>query len=50
MEVSPVAGTTAFVMVLLGVCLVGLVAVVAKMRVEIARIQAGTREEQPKRR
>lgn len=34
------AGTTAFVMVLLGVCLVGLVAVIAKARVDIARIQA----------
>lgn len=41
------AGTTAFVMVLLGVCLVGLVAVVAKARVDIARIQAeaGHREQ-----
>ncbi|MFE4796187.1 hypothetical protein ACFRFL_13985 [Streptomyces sp. NPDC056708] len=34
------AGTTAFVMVLLGVCVVGLAAVIAKARVEIARIDA----------
>ncbi|WP_405759489.1 hypothetical protein OG234_13400 [Streptomyces sp. NBC_01420] len=38
------AGTTAFVMVLLGACLVGLVAVIAKARVDIARIQAGAQE------
>ncbi|MGC4947751.1 hypothetical protein ACLQ2N_16340 [Streptomyces sp. DT224] len=37
------AGTTAFVMVLLGVCLVGLVAVIARARVEIARIQSDIR-------
>jgi hypothetical protein len=35
-----VAGTNAFVWVLLGACIVGIVAVVARARVEIARIQA----------
>ncbi|MFI9494728.1 hypothetical protein ACIG8K_24615 [Streptomyces halstedii] len=38
------AGTTAFVMVLLGVCVVGLAAVIARARVEIARIDASTGE------
>jgi len=35
------AGTTAFVWVLLGCCLVAVVTVIAKAQVEIARIQAG---------
>jgi hypothetical protein len=34
------AGTTAFVWVLLGGCIVAVVAVVARAKVEIARIQA----------
>ncbi|MFB8347966.1 hypothetical protein [Streptomyces niveus] len=34
------AGTTAFVWVLLGGCVVAVVAVVARAKVEIARIQA----------
>lgn len=39
------AGTNAFVWVLLGACAVAIVAVVARARVEIARIQArGDRE------
>ncbi|MFJ2205986.1 hypothetical protein [Streptomyces microflavus] len=43
------AGTTAFVCVLLGGCMVTVVAVVAKAKVEIARIQAGTdRAEKPR--
>ncbi|MGW5931563.1 hypothetical protein ACWF2L_35795 [Streptomyces anulatus] len=36
------AGTTAFVLVLLGCCVVAIVTVIAKARVKIARIQAGT--------
>ncbi|MDX2922478.1 hypothetical protein [Streptomyces sp. NE06-03C] len=36
------AGTTAFVLVLLGCCVVAIVTVVAKARVKIARIQAGS--------
>lgn len=42
------AGTTAFVWVLLGCCFVAVVAVIARARVDIARIraQAGERGEQ----
>ncbi|KPI33321.1 hypothetical protein OV450_1409 [Actinobacteria bacterium OV450] len=38
------AGSTAFVFVLLGGCAVAVVAVVARAKVDIARIQAGARE------
>jgi hypothetical protein len=36
-----VAGTTAFVFVLLGAAVVAVVAVIARAKVEIARIKAG---------
>ncbi|MER5555159.1 hypothetical protein ABT001_26410 [Streptomyces sp. NPDC002793] len=40
------AGTTAFVMVLMSAAVVGLAAVIARARVEIARIDAQTRQQQ----
>lgn len=44
------AGTTAFVWVLLGVCVVAVVGVIARARVEIARIQAKAGGQQQPRR
>jgi hypothetical protein len=42
------AGTTAFVWVLLGGCLVAVVAVIARARVDIARIRAQAPEQRDK--
>ncbi|MCX4550559.1 MULTISPECIES: hypothetical protein [unclassified Streptomyces] len=44
------AGTTAFVWVLLGACGVAIVTVLARARVDIARIQSKTGDRAPARR
>lgn len=41
------AGTTAFVWVLLGGCGVAVVAVIARAKVDIARIRSGDQRQQP---